>query len=29
MNMVQGFAPVEAARRKILAENPARLTDFA
>jgi predicted TIM-barrel fold metal-dependent hydrolase len=29
MNMVQGFAPDEAARRKILAENPARLTDFA
>ena len=29
MNMVQGFAPDEAIRRKILAENPARLTDFA
>jgi predicted TIM-barrel fold metal-dependent hydrolase len=28
MNMVQGFAPDEAMRRKILAENPARLTDF-
>jgi predicted TIM-barrel fold metal-dependent hydrolase len=29
MNMVEGFAPDEATRRKILAENPARLTDFA
>ena len=29
MNMVQGFAPDEATRGKILAENPARLTDFA
>ena len=28
MNMVQGFAPEEATRRKILAENPARLADF-
>jgi len=28
MNMVEGFAPDEATRRKILAENPARLTDF-
>ena len=29
MNMVQGFAPDEATRRKILADNPARLADFA
>ena len=28
MNMVQGFAPDEATRRKILADNPARLADF-
>jgi 2-pyrone-4,6-dicarboxylate lactonase len=28
MNMVQGFAPDETTRRKILAENPARLADF-
>jgi predicted TIM-barrel fold metal-dependent hydrolase len=28
MNMVEGFAPDEATRRKILADNPARLTDF-
>jgi predicted TIM-barrel fold metal-dependent hydrolase len=28
MNMVEGFAPDEATRRKILADNPARLADF-
>lgn len=28
MNMVLDFAPEEATRRKILAENPARLADF-
>jgi 2-pyrone-4,6-dicarboxylate lactonase len=28
INMVEGFAPDDATRRKILAENPARLADF-